>query len=161
MLVKGATGNTYYTARWVLASYCCLQTDGCRTRQERRTHGMSHPPLSVQTASSHGPYGVKMKQPWQQGSWGQHGAHLGPTGPRWTPCWPHEPCYLGTASLCSTTEIVQWYINNIIKIPSNCCRFYSSRDPTEFSWITALHNGFYIRIHSRCLNMVSAVWKNK
>ena len=24
-----------------------------------------------------------------------HGAHLGPTGPRWTPCWPHELCYLG------------------------------------------------------------------
>ena len=22
-------------------------------------------------------------------------AHLGPTGPRWAPCWPHEPCYLG------------------------------------------------------------------
>ena len=31
--------------------------------------------------------------PWR--SWGQHGAHLGPTGPRWAPCWPHEPCYLG------------------------------------------------------------------
>ena len=30
-----------------------------------------------------------------QGSWGQHGAHLGPTGPRWAPCWPHELCYLG------------------------------------------------------------------
>ena len=26
---------------------------------------------------------------------GQHGAHLGPTGPRWVSCWPHEPCYLG------------------------------------------------------------------
>ena len=26
---------------------------------------------------------------------GQHGAHLGPTGPRQAPCWPHEPCYLG------------------------------------------------------------------
>ena len=25
----------------------------------------------------------------------EHGAHLGPTGPRWAPCWPHEPCYLG------------------------------------------------------------------
>ena len=25
-----------------------------------------------------------------------HGAHLGPTGPRWAPCWPHELCYLGT-----------------------------------------------------------------
>ena len=22
-----------------------------------------------------------------------HGAHLGPVGPRWAPCWPHEPCY--------------------------------------------------------------------
>ena len=21
--------------------------------------------------------------------------YLGPTGPRWAPCWPHEPCYLG------------------------------------------------------------------
>ena len=30
-----------------------------------------------------------------QGSWGQHGAHLGPTGPRWAPWWPHELCYLG------------------------------------------------------------------
>ena len=30
-----------------------------------------------------------------QGSWGPHGAHLGPVGPRWVPCRPHEPCYLG------------------------------------------------------------------
>ena len=22
-----------------------------------------------------------------------HGAYMGPTGPRWAPCWPHEPCY--------------------------------------------------------------------
>ena len=39
--------------------------------------------------------------PWQQGSWG----HLGPTGPRWAPCWPHELCYLGIAKhlhLCWT-----------------------------------------------------------
>ena len=27
---------------------------------------------------------------------GQHGAHLGPVGPRWAPCWPNEPCYQGT-----------------------------------------------------------------
>ena len=33
--------------------------------------------------------------PRLQGSWGQHGAHLGTTGPRWAPCWLHEPCYLG------------------------------------------------------------------
>ena len=28
-------------------------------------------------------------------SWGEHGAHLGPVGPSWAPCWPHEPCYQG------------------------------------------------------------------
>ena len=31
----------------------------------------------------------------EQSPWGQHGAHLGPVGPRWAPCWPHEPCYQG------------------------------------------------------------------
>ena len=38
--------------------------------------------------------------PWYQGSWGQHGAHLGPTGPRWVPWWHHELCYLGTHTEC-------------------------------------------------------------
>ena len=28
---------------------------------------------------------------------GQHGAHLGPVGPRWAPFWPHEPWYQGTS----------------------------------------------------------------
>ena len=28
-------------------------------------------------------------------SWGKHGAHLGPVGPSWAPCWPHEPCCQG------------------------------------------------------------------
>ena len=31
-----------------------------------------------------------------------HGAHLGPVGPRWAPCWPHEPCYQG----CVIPQIV-------------------------------------------------------
>ena len=45
--------------------------------------------------------------PWQQGSWGQHGAHLGPTRPMWAPCWPHEPCYLGCDTLlCQAMEPV-------------------------------------------------------
>ena len=28
----------------------------------------------------------------EQSLWGQHGAHLGPIGPRWAPCWPHKLC---------------------------------------------------------------------
>ena len=31
------------------------------------------------------------KIPRYQDSWGQHGAHLRTTGPRWAPYWPHEP----------------------------------------------------------------------
>ena len=30
----------------------------------------------------------------EQCSWDQHGAHLGPTGPRWAQCWPHELCFV-------------------------------------------------------------------
>ena len=29
---------------------------------------------------------------------GQHGDHLGPVGPSWAPCWPHEPSYQGYVS---------------------------------------------------------------
>ena len=40
-------------------------------------------------------------------SWGQHGTHLGPVGPRWTPCWPHEPCCQGTYTLgCCEVSLV-------------------------------------------------------
>ena len=39
----------------------------------------------------------KCWHPRQQSSWGQYGAHLGPVGPRWAPCWHHEPCYQGLA----------------------------------------------------------------
>ena len=42
---------------------------------------------------------------------GPHGAHLGPIGPRWAPCGPHELCYLGYHAVahvdlwtCSTCE---------------------------------------------------------
>ena len=40
----------------------------------------------------------KLWYPRYQVSWGKHGAHLGPVGPRWAPYWPHEPCYQGHQS---------------------------------------------------------------
>ena len=50
--------------------------------------------------------------PWLQSSWGQYGAHLGPLGPRWAPCWPHEPCYLGQLCMgyfhCNERYFHQW-----------------------------------------------------
>ena len=39
-------------------------------------------------------------QPGWQGSRGPLGTHLGPVGPRWAPCWPHEPCYQGKHITC-------------------------------------------------------------
>ena len=39
--------------------------------------------------------------PWYQASWGQCGSRLGPIGPRWPPCWPHELCNLGQLLLTS------------------------------------------------------------
>ena len=48
--------------------------------------------------------------PRKQGSWGQHGAHLGPVGPIWAPCWPHEPCYQGEYYLRICTGEVDDYL---------------------------------------------------
>ena len=40
-------------------------------------------------------------------------AHLGPVGPRWAPCWPHEPCYLGCQCNSTWTSLHWVYINNV------------------------------------------------
>ena len=48
-------------------------------------------PIFVAVAS----IAVGQSYPRELSSWGQHGAHLGPVGPRWAQCWPHEPCYQG------------------------------------------------------------------
>ena len=40
---------------------------------------------------------------------GQHGAHLGPVGPRWAPCWPHEPCY----QRCHNRTVKLYYLGHM------------------------------------------------
>ena len=43
--------------------------------------------------------------------------HLGPTGPRWAPCWPHGPCYQGrnstidTIALATIRQLCQMWLN--------------------------------------------------
>ena len=54
--------------------------------------------------------------PRWQSSWGQHGAHLGPVGPRWAPCWPHEPSNQGMYSqrlVCALRGIQSSLINSV------------------------------------------------
>ena len=45
-----------------------------------------------------------------------HGAHLGPVGPRWAPCWPHEPCYKGSAPICECTVWSRLTIINVVNM---------------------------------------------
>ena len=37
-----------------------------------------------------------------------HGANMGPRGPRWAPCWPHELCYLGNN--CHKRSWYRWHV---------------------------------------------------
>ena len=63
--------------------------------------------------------GIKVRlHPWQPGSRGQHGAHLGPVVPRWAPCRSHEPCSLG---LFTPACHVSWYMRNARSIRESCC----------------------------------------
>ena len=49
------------------------------------------------------------KQPTKRFSWGLHGFHLGPVGPRWAPCWPHDNCYQRNDVKESTTFLYLCY----------------------------------------------------
>ena len=64
--------------------------------------------------------------PWWQGSGGQHGAHLGPTGPRWAPCWPHELCYLGIVPDQVTAQIAKAFGSTSMKYRSMSTRCRSN-----------------------------------
>ena len=53
--------------------------------------------------------------PREQSSWGQHGAHLGPVGPRWAPCWSHEPCCQGVLAVLYRA-MLSTEVNNVYEI---------------------------------------------
>ena len=36
--------------------------------------------------------------------------HLGPAGPRWAPCRPHEPCYQGIVLCIKTPVVREWFL---------------------------------------------------
>ena len=48
-----------------------------------------------------------------------HGANMGPTGPRWSPCWPHELCYLGYTSQYHKNESSP-HIDGLVQERRNC-----------------------------------------
>ena len=55
---------------------------------------------------------------------------MGPTGPRWAPCRPHEPCYLGNADCIRVMDITSLIKSLWI---ANIC--YISHGPFQNGWI--------------------------
>ena len=49
-----------------------------------------------------------------------HGAtHLGPVGPSWAPCWPHEPCYQGFLSMLMRHQLHHFNIALVMCVDKN------------------------------------------
>ena len=101
-----------------------------------------------------------------------HGAHLGPTGPRWAPCWCHELCYLG--GFCYNGITLNWYFEMIYWAPSQykdslfrygnfCCKDKTSWDSLIFIMgILISVNGFLIlRQSPGCLLLVAINYISK
>ena len=62
-------------------------------------------------------------------SWGQHGANLGPVGPKWVPCCPHKPCCHGSYYIRA-----RWVQNGRVKsTPVTVCGCLQIPRVTEIS----------------------------
>ena len=98
------------------------------------------------------PISYPNRQPRKQSSWGQHGAHLGPVGPRWAPRWPHESCYQGSCgvSLASNLEKIDEVIKALHSVHCNSMYVMPSKHytlliiptnqcPPLYIWRTPLH----------------------
>ena len=77
-----------------------------------------------------------------------YGAHMGPTGPRLAPGWPHEPCYLGLLIISEIQTKQQTYSLSEIysTMSSGKCRFYLFRSKCGNAalclfWICTTQNG--------------------
>ena len=79
----------HFVSKWDNKMSCyntCIDISlSCRRYKNTHLHNSSKYQLKANCFKVHG-------------AWGQHGAHLGPVGPRWAPCRPHAPCYLGSST---------------------------------------------------------------
>ena len=79
---------------------------------------------------------------------GQHGAHLGPTGPRWAPCWPREH-YLNQWWLTSATHVLHVHVGRGTRLRENCIHGGFQQIPPH-PW----HQGMGSRCAHLCYKMV-------
>ena len=89
------------------------------------------------TKQKHEADSLSARQPW--GSWGQHGAHLGPTGPRWALGGPINLAIWENITV--TVTVVHIWLVSIIKFNKKKANFtYTNRKlmhcqcPHNFQW---------------------------
>ena len=102
---------------------------------------------------------------WQQGPYGQHGAHLVPTGPTWAPCWPHELPHVGPWILLSGIQINTCLTGNACLYGHTCQIKYKCHiphDPLYTNWyitcvpcISHLHERWVREQHIQLTQYVS------
>ena len=87
-------------------------------------------------------------------AWGQHGAHLGPVGIRWAPCWPHEPCYLGRHSRGMRRKCVtRFNVDTVIEYRHYLAMSFQVWLPqpkNKIEWMISITDG---STNTRCLNI--------
>ena len=64
-----------------------------------------------------------------------YGAIMGPTGPRWAPCWPHEPCSLG-CFLAKHPCLWQTSPHTLLPFLSWMCLISTTTPFTDFNYKT-------------------------
>ena len=83
-------------------------------------------------------------------------AHLGLTGPRWAPCWPHELCYLGMPPFIfiSTNRSKLKFPSSLLRGSLTCIK-----GPGRSRW-SVLENGDEFRmIVILCIPYHVMIWK--
>ena len=89
----------------------------------------------------------------RRSTWDQHGAYLGPVGPRWAPWWPHEPCYQGLLHAAGNwchDNVIKWkhfprnwpFVRGIHRSPVNSPHKGQWRGALMFSLICVWINGW-------------------
>ena len=79
--------------------------------------------------------------PKKLSSWGQHEAYLGPVGPRWASCRPHEPCCQGCLKEAQRTTPValniSWWSNQdyVLSVSVAICAATRCESPARLCFI--------------------------
>ena len=78
--------------------------------------------------------------------------NLGPIGPRWTPCWPHEPCYQGCAHLIGfNISLLLIYMTNteVYGIDIHYSDVIITAMASQISSLTIVYSTLYLSVDRR------------